>query len=173
MAAGTFSRRSQQARRAAACIQCAERLFWCAVWVWFGIRTFRLAHRIFVCRKFSRADSGDELVYNKTLGDWRTHNGVDYACEPDALVTSPAAGTVMQTGQDGSWGSVVSIEDSAGRIWRVCGVTGLDVAEGDTVSVGQQLGKAGTVSCECAEDSHIHLEVKQGNQYLDPAKVMD
>ena len=26
------------------------------------------------------AFSGDELVYNKTLGDWRTHNGVDYAC---------------------------------------------------------------------------------------------
>ena len=25
--------------------------------------------------------SGDELVYNETLGDWRTHNGVDYACE--------------------------------------------------------------------------------------------
>ena len=23
--------------------------------------------------------SGDELVYSKTLGDWRTHNGVDYA----------------------------------------------------------------------------------------------
>lgn len=126
-----------------------------------------------VAGRVLNAYSGDELVYNKTLGDWRTHNGVDYACEPDALVTSPAAGTVMQTGQDGSWGSVVSIEDSAGRIWRVCGVTGLDVAEGDMVSVGQQLGKAGTVSCECAEDSHIHLEVKQGNQYLDPAKVMD
>ena len=26
------------------------------------------------------AYSGDELVYNKTLGDWRTHNGIDYAC---------------------------------------------------------------------------------------------
>ena len=25
--------------------------------------------------------SGDELVYSKTLGDWRTHNGVDYAAE--------------------------------------------------------------------------------------------
>ena len=23
------------------------------------------------------AFSGDELVYNKTLGDWRTHNGID------------------------------------------------------------------------------------------------
>ena len=117
--------------------------------------------------------SGDELVYSKTLGDWRTHNGVDYACAQDAQVCAPAAGKVTAVDTDGRWGSVVCIEDSAGRIWRVCGVTGLDVAEGDTVSVGQQLGKAGTVSCECAEDSHIHLEVKQGNQYLDPAKVMD
>ena len=30
--------------------------------------------------------SGDELVYNKTLGDWRTHNGIDYACAKDAVV---------------------------------------------------------------------------------------
>ena len=33
--------------------------------------------------------SGDELVYNKTLGDWRTHNGIDYACAKDAAVQSP------------------------------------------------------------------------------------
>lgn len=126
-----------------------------------------------VAGRVLNAYSGDELVYNKTLGDWRTHNGVDYACEPDAMVTSPVAGRVTQTGTDGSWGSVVCIEDSAGRLWRVCGVTGLDVSEGDTVTVGQQLGKAGAVSCECAEDSHIHLEVKQGDTYLDPAKVME
>ena len=30
--------------------------------------------------------SGDELVYNKTLGDWRTHNGIDYACAKDAAI---------------------------------------------------------------------------------------
>ena len=36
--------------------------------------------------------SGDELVYNKTLGDWRTHNGIDYACAKDAAVQSPTAG---------------------------------------------------------------------------------
>ena len=31
--------------------------------------------------------SGDELVYNKTLGDWRTHNGIDYACAKDETCT--------------------------------------------------------------------------------------
>ena len=33
--------------------------------------------------------SGDELVYSKTLGDWRTHNGVDYAASRGAEVTAP------------------------------------------------------------------------------------
>ena len=42
--------------------------------------------------------SGDELVYNKTLGDWRTHNGVDYAADKGAEVTAPAAGKVVETG---------------------------------------------------------------------------
>ena len=63
--------------------------------------------------------SGDELVYNKTLGDWRTHNGIDYACAKDAAVQSPTAGTVVLAGSDGSWGPTVAIKDSAGRVWLV------------------------------------------------------
>ena len=27
------------------------------------------------------------------------------------------------------------------------------------------------ISCECAEEAHIHLEVLQNGQYLDPAKI--
>ena len=30
-----------------------------------------------VSGRILNAYSGDELVYNKTLGDWRTHNGID------------------------------------------------------------------------------------------------
>ena len=115
--------------------------------------------------------SGDELVYNKTLGDWRTHNGIDYACAKDAAVQSPTAGTVVLAGSDGSWGPTVAIKDSAGRVWRLCGVASPAVKEGETVSAGQTLGKVGSVSCECAEEAHIHLEVLQNGQYLDPAKI--
>ena len=117
------------------------------------------------------AYSGDELVYSKTLGDWRTHNGIDYACAKDAAVQSPTAGTVVLAGSDGSWGPTVAIKDSAGRVWRLCGVASPAVKEGETVSAGQTLGKVGSVSCECAEEAHIHLEVLQNGQYLDPAKI--
>lgn len=118
------------------------------------------------------AYSGDELVYNKTLGDWRTHNGVDYACEQGAQVSAPAAGEVTEVGTDGRWGGIVCIKDSEGRLWRLCGVNSVSVEKGETVTVGQPLGKAGSISCECAEESHVHLEVKQDGKYLDPAKLL-
>ena len=117
------------------------------------------------------AYSGDELVYNKTLGDWRTHNGVDYACTQGSAVAAPVAGKVTAAGPDGNWGTVVELTDEAGRTWRVCGVADPAVKAGETVSAGQKLGTAGSIGCECAEESHIHLEVKQGESYLDPAKL--
>ena len=116
--------------------------------------------------------SGDELVYSKTLGDWRTHNGIDYAAAKGEKVSAPAAGRVTLAGADGSWGPTVAIEDASGRLWRISGVADLKVKAGDTGTAGQALGTVGSVSCECAEDSHIHLEVKQGEKYLDPAQVM-
>lgn len=125
-----------------------------------------------VSGRILNAYSGDELVYNKTLGDWRTHNGVDYAASRGAEVTAPAAGKVVETGTDDKWGPVVAIEDASGRIWRVCGTTDARVKKGDTVSAGQTIGKVGSVSCECAEESHIHLEVMEGEKYLDPIKAM-
>ena len=115
--------------------------------------------------------SGDELVYSSTLGDWRTHNGVDYACTQGAAVAAPVEGKVVSAGAEGNWGTVVVLEDAAGRSWRLCGVADPDVKAGDTVTAGQKLGTVGTVGCECAEESHIHVEVKQGESYLDPAKL--
>ena len=140
--------------RSKQCGQCAKSrqlvrwgcvLFWCAVWVWFGARTLRAANRVLACQQFGCAClqpvsgrvlnsySGDELVYSKTLGDWRTHNGVDYAASRGAEVTAPAAGKVVETGTDDKWGPVVAIEDASGRIWRVCGTTDAKVKKGDVM----------------------------------------
>ena len=119
------------------------------------------------------AYSGDELVYSSTLGDWRTHNGVDYACTQGTAVAAPVAGKVVSAGAEGNWGTVVVLEDAAGRSWRLCGVADPAVKAGETVTAGQKLGTVGTVGCECAEESHIHVEVKQGESYLDPAKLSE
>lgn len=119
-----------------------------------------------------RAFSGDELVYNETLGDWRTHNGVDYACGAGDAVLAPVAGTVKTVKTDGNWGGVVELTDSEGRIWRLCGAAAPLVAAGDTVTAGQQLGVAGVIGCENAAGSHVHLEVLEGEKYCDPAELL-
>lgn len=118
------------------------------------------------------AFSGDDLVYNKTLGDWRTHNGTDYGCAGGDTVFAPVSGTVEQVGTDGNWGAFVTIRDGKDRLWRLYGVDNPEVKEGESVVTGQQLGKAGTIGCENALGAHIHMEILEGEKYLDPAHVM-
>lgn len=118
------------------------------------------------------AFSGDELVYNQTLGDWRTHNGADYTCTKGETVFAPVSGTVTQADSTGNWGGVVTLTEADGTVWRVCGVTDYTVKPGDAVTVGQQLGIAATVDCESLLESHIHLEVIRAGKYLNPADFM-
>ena len=101
------------------------------------------------------AFSGDELVYNKTLGDWRTHNGVDYACTQGAAVAAPVAGKVVSAGAEGNWGTVVVLEDAAGRSWRLCGVADPAVKAGDTVASRAEAWHGG----------HCRLRVRRGEPH--------
>ena len=116
--------------------------------------------------------SGDDLVYNETLGDWRTHNGVDYACKESEEVLAPVCGTVEMVATDGNWGPVVVLKDGEGRLWRLCGVDDPAVQEGDAVTTGDKLGQAGSIPCESVLKSHIHLEVLDGDKYLDPVSIL-
>ena len=114
-------------------------------------------------------DSGDELVYNETLQDWRTHNGVDIACAENAPVKSAVAGTVCNIYDDGMWGRIVEVE--AGELtWRYAGLAAdsVQVSVGDGVSAGQALGNVGEVMAETAGGPHLHLEVLKGGNRVDP-----
>lgn len=119
-----------------------------------------------------QAFSGDELVYNQTLGDWRTHNGTDFACAAGEDVFAPASGKVTEVAKDGNWGGVVTIAAADGSLWRVCGVSDATVKAGDAVTTGQQLGRAGTVGCESLLGDHVHLEIEKDGSYIDPAEYL-
>ena len=118
------------------------------------------------------AFSGDDLVYSRTLGDWRTHNGVDYACEEGEDILCPVSGTVESLAAEGNWGVVASIRDAEGRLWRIAAVEDPAVRQGEQVTSGQRLGRAGSITGESAQDPHIHLEVLDQDQYLDPVKLI-
>ena len=126
-----------------------------------------------VSGRMVQAYSGDELVYNQTLGDWRTHNGADYLCEAGESVFAPAAGTVTRTTAAGNWGGVVEITAADGTVWRVCGVTDITVKQGDKLNTGNQIGAAGTVAAESLLGDHIHLEIEKDGAYRNPADYLN
>ena len=116
--------------------------------------------------------SGDELVYNRTLDDWRTHNGVDISAAPNDRVKAGADGTVKQIYDNGMLGTVVEIQHN-GFTARYCGLNpSTYVKTGDTVTQNQTIGTVGEISMEVAEESHIHLEIIKDGKNINPDTLL-
>ena len=113
--------------------------------------------------------SGDELVYNETMGDWRTHNGMDIAGKAGDTVKAPMAGTVKTATEDALWGGVVEIE-ADGCIARVCGLAKPSVKEGQAVNIGDKLGKLAEAPAESSLAAHLHIEITRDGKLIDPAE---
>ncbi len=115
--------------------------------------------------------SGAELVYNETMGDWRTHNGTDIAANVGDTVSSPANLSVVSVVEDGQWGGTIELTDGETTI-KICGVSDIKVKEGDKVQQGAQLGKVEEIPAEIASSPHLHIEVIQGGVFINPEDLM-
>ena len=105
--------------------------------------------------------SGEELLYNETMGDWRTHNGTDFAAAYGEAVHSITAGTVKSVREDVLWGWTVEVEGSDGLL-RYTGLAHKPaVKEGEAVTAGAVLGKLDELDAEIAQDPHLHVEYEK------------
>ena len=112
--------------------------------------------------------SGDELVFNETLKDWRTHNGLDIAGAVGELVCAPRDAKVSRVYEDPQWGGVVELSSDT-LTMRLCGLSGLNVAEGDEVNQGDTIGTIGEAPAESALETHVHVEFIENGAYVDPS----
>ena len=118
--------------------------------------------------------SDGEMVRSATMGDWRVHNGVDFAGEQDAPVVAMQSGTVKNVAHDSLWGVVVTIDHGQGVTARYCGLAeGSAPKEGQAVGRGEQVGIIAQVPCESADGIHLHLEVLVNGKVADPLAVMN
>ncbi len=115
--------------------------------------------------------SGDSLVFSKTLGDWRVHNGTDIRCEYGSTVCSSAHGTVASVSLDDRYGNVVIIRHEDGSMLYYCGLDEISVKEGDAVLSGQKLGTVGVVPCECEDEPHLHLMAMRDGEFVEPVSA--
>ena len=115
------------------------------------------------------AFSGGELVKNETLGDWRTHNGVDISAEEGTPVSAMTDGIVMQARYDSLWGGVVEIQRDDGLTSLYCGLSReMSVEVGNNVAAGHIIGTVGTIPCESMGESHIHVQLSKDGVLIDP-----
>ena len=121
-----------------------------------------------------RESSGTQLVFDPTLGDWRTHNGTDFAFDEGDAVLAVLDGVVAEIYTDAMMGQCLRIDHGAQLESLYCGILpqeGLKV--GATVAAGQTIGRAGNdVLAESAQECHLHLEMTDEGIAVDPLSIL-
>lgn len=119
--------------------------------------------------------SGGELVKSMTLGDWRTHDGVDIGADAATQVCAVAQGIVQEVENDPMFGSTVRIEHPNGvvSVYQSLGET-VQVEVGQSVEQGEIIGVVGdTALAEVALPSHLHFAMTRDGEFLDPLEEMN
>jgi len=112
------------------------------------------------------------LRYDRTMADWRTHDGVDIAAGLGEHVMASASGRVSAVYTDPMYGVTVEIDHGGGLVSVYSNLAELPtVVEGDGVMVGEIIGSVGdTALCESAEVCHLHFAMRQDGQSIDPTE---
>ena len=120
------------------------------------------------------AFSVDALAYNETLGDWRTHDGIDIAADVGTPVLAACSGTVTAVTEDDLLGTCVTITHDGGYESTYANLQSVPtVGEGQYVSAGQIIGSVGTTSLiEAGSAAHLHFAVKRDGVSIDPKEFL-
>jgi murein DD-endopeptidase MepM/ murein hydrolase activator NlpD len=99
-------------------------------------------------------------------GEERFHYGIDIAADAGTPIGCFADGTVTAVGDSSSYGKYLIVEHAGGfstlyaHCSRIIAASGQTVKEGDTIA---EVGETGV-----ATGPHLHLELHQGERYLNP-----
>lgn len=114
--------------------------------------------------------SKDNLVYSSTLQEWTVHNGIDFSAEKTDVVKASADGKIKSIKNDPRYGLTVVIEHENGfeTIYSSL-LTAEFVTVGEEVKQGQTIATVGnTATFEIADNTHLHFEMKQNGENVDP-----
>ena len=114
--------------------------------------------------------SVEALAYSETMGDWRTHDGLDLAASLGARVIATADGTISAVYQDDFMGTVVEIDHGNGLFSRYASIAEVPTVKvGDKVKTGTVIGSVGTTAAaESGRPPHLHFAIYQDGDPVDP-----
>ena len=115
-----------------------------------------------------------DLIYSRTMGDWRTHDGIDIAARKGTKVLSCANGTVIGVYTDDLYGTTVVIDHGAGVVSTCSNLAGEPtVKEGDAVTMSSVIGSVGSTALgETNEAPHLHFSMTVNGETADPTQYL-
>ena len=115
-----------------------------------------------------------ELMYDETMADWRTHDGVDIRAEEGDAVKTAAAGTVKEVRYDDLMGVTVVISHADGYETQYRSLQqDPPVEQCKTVEAGDIIGLVGsTAAAEGDVGPHLHFSVSKDGRVVDPQEYV-
>jgi murein DD-endopeptidase MepM/ murein hydrolase activator NlpD len=99
------------------------------------------------------------------------HNGLDFKGPLGTPILAAAEGKVTSVGSQGGYGNTVEITHANGLVTRYAHLSGFNVASGQKVDRGVQIGRMGSTGRSTG--SHLHFEVRLNGQAINPRKFLE
>ena len=100
----------------------------------------------------------------------KNHTGLDIAAVSGTVIKSATDGVVSLASSEGDYGNHLKITNGdITMVYAHCNT--LYVKQGDNIKQGQNIAEVGSTGNSTGP--HLHFEIRKGNRYIDPQKIID
>jgi murein DD-endopeptidase MepM/ murein hydrolase activator NlpD len=98
------------------------------------------------------------------------HTGLDIRADTGEPARATAAGTVTMAGWNGGYGKMVEVDHGNGFATRYAHLSAIDVEVGQTIRIGQIVGRVGSTGRSTGP--HLHYETRVDGDAVDPQRFL-
>jgi murein DD-endopeptidase MepM/ murein hydrolase activator NlpD len=99
------------------------------------------------------------------------HTGIDFRGDMGEPIHATAAGTVTSAGWSGGYGNMVEVDHGNGLATRYGHLSAINVKVGQTIRIGQVIGRLGSTGRSTGP--HVHYETRVNGEAVNPAKFLN
>ena len=127
-----------------------------------------------VSGEIERGHDANRLYYDETMGDWRTHEGIDILAPVGSTVTATRGGVVESVINDDFYGTTGTVDHGDGSKAVYANLDELTaVTAGETILPGYIIGAVGqTALCEVSQQEHLHFSLSVNGENVDPLSYL-
>ncbi|MBE7081922.1 MAG: M23 family metallopeptidase [Clostridiales bacterium] len=117
----------------------------------------------------------ETMVFNSTLNRYTAHLAMDFYAPEGSSVYAVYDGTVVSIENTFLQGTTITIDHGNGLFSIYNSLAdGESVSVGQTVKQGDEIGQVSVTNRqEYKAGAHLHFEVKENGQFIDPAKYLE